>query len=680
MNFRVGAFAVENTLSQQKSNFDNSEDQEVWALLYNRQVEALSGQGHPDVFLGLERFGLTETLPDLARLSQRLFDQVGWRLREVSDQISPRAFVECLRDHALPTTGHVRGRDELVHSRRPDMFHDLFGHIPLLIDADYRAFLAEYAEHALSLDPDAEVAQRLATAFKWMIEYGLMVCGGGLRACGAGLLSSSKELAHALGPDTRRFSSIPPSSLIRRTHRHAPAALLRAASILAPTRRNARHRQRVGCRLGRSMNEALEGLRLEIDALDNAIVRALARRMAVCRAVAEVKQRGDLPVMQPNRLSIVRERAVALGTRYGLSGDYVNKLFANMVAETCRVEEFVMAEMAETSGLPPIFIGGEDRSGTTLVSLILDSHPAFTVGPEFSFTEPPNLGPYLLECCRLLLEDDPRTQGDGVAAADPSLAAGVQFARQALRHGISHEVLMRLVADTMQWTGGDLVEYKARLRLLGAIGYERRRLTGCPGWGMKIQREIMQCTKFLAVWPDARFLHVVRDGRDVAVSHLIGQRGWGPKTVESAATQWSSLVGGAAQVVPAERLFVLRYEDLVANPEPMIRALLTFLELEWDDSVLRHAELEHSLLSEPVCHPSAEAAARPIYADAVGRFRREFTLSDIATFERIAEAELRRYGYIEPTSLGSSLSTTTIRSPTTSHIWWRALPGRCRGW
>ncbi|TDB79925.1 sulfotransferase [Actinomadura sp. KC216] len=388
----------------------------------------------------------------------------------------------------------------------------------------------------------------------------------------------------------------------------------------------------------------LEYYREGIDALDETIVRALARRVAICRDVAEFKARTKTPMMQPQRVGVVKHRAADLGERYGLDRAFVERLYDLVVEMTCRTEDVLIESLASAPPAPPpVFIGGENRSGTTLVSLMLDSHPGMVVGPELDFTDPEDLGPHLLECCRLLLADDPRVRGHGVRTADPAYEAGVQFARQAQRCGVPIAALCGLVETAMRRSGSDLHTYDQRLALLDAIGRTRLAATGKRRWGIKIQREIAHADRFVRRWPGARFVHVVRDGRDVAASQR--SQPWGYRSIGDAAAGWAGLVNAVRDVVPRKDCYELRYEDLVADPEAVLRPLCAFLDEPWDARVLRHADSDHALSANPFEHPSAEAARRPVNDASVGRYRRELSERDIEDFERIAGDALQRLGY-----------------------------------
>jgi len=293
----------------------------------------------------------------------------------------------------------------------------------------------------------------------------------------------------------------------------------------------------------------------------------------------------------------------------------------------------------------PVLIGGDNRSGTTLTSVVLDSHPDLVVGPELDFVEPVNLGPYIVESCDLLLAGDPRVQGPGVETADPDWYFGVQFAKQCHRFGVPFDELRGLVAGVVDELGTDVADFDERCLVIDAVGEHRRRATGMLRWGIKIQRQIHRVDDFARRWPRAQFVHVVRDGRDVAASNLVGGQEWSYKTIPEAAAGWLGVVERPPTVAPADRYLELRYEDLVGDPVTALHRVVDFLGVRWDDALLRHDELPHTLFDNPYAHPSAEPAAEALSAAKVGRHRRDLTPEQIAEFERLAGPELTRLGY-----------------------------------
>lgn len=292
----------------------------------------------------------------------------------------------------------------------------------------------------------------------------------------------------------------------------------------------------------------------------------------------------------------------------------------------------------------PVFIGGDNRSGTTLVAVILDSHPQLVVGPELDFREPDNLGPELLRCIELLEAGDPRVVGPWVQAA-AEFAMPVQLVKQCHRFGVEFRELAQLVRTAIDACKSELVTFEDRVVLIDGVGEHRRARAGALRYGFKIQRDLLAHADYARLWPRARFVHVVRDGRDVAASHLRSDRHLYYSSIHHAAHGWAELMEGTRTLVEQGRVIELRYEALVREPEPTLRRLLAGLELAWDPAVLDHTGVRHDLLEHPYQHPSAAAVSRPISGAAIGRYRRDLSAHELASFEAVAGDWLERMGY-----------------------------------
>jgi hypothetical protein len=192
--------------------------------------------------------------------------------------------------------------------------------------------------------------------------------------------------------------------------------------------------------------------------------------------------------------------------------------------------------------------------------------------------------------------------------------------------------------------GSDLSDFVDRCRLIDRIGEHRRAQTGAARWGFKLQRKIARVDDYSRLWPNAHFVHIVRDGRDVASSHLKSVP-WGYGAIEEAAKGWLEVVGRPHTVADPERYLQIRYEDLTADPESVLRRVTEHIGLPWNDTLLNHDALPHTLFTKPWGHPAAEAAARPLATGRAGRYLTDLTPEQIAEFEAIAGAELQRLGY-----------------------------------
>ncbi|MFA5960634.1 MAG: phenylalanine 4-monooxygenase [Tatlockia sp.] len=178
----------------------SNEEHRVWQLLYDRQINILPGRACPTFIQGLKSLGLSaEKIPQLPELSAKLKALTGWQVSPVKALISAREFFELLSNKYFPAATFIRTEEEIDYVKEPDIFHELFGHCPMLTDPVYAEFVHSYAVKVLSL-PETEWAllQRL---FWFTVEFGLINTAEGLRAYGGGILSSISETAYSVESD-----------------------------------------------------------------------------------------------------------------------------------------------------------------------------------------------------------------------------------------------------------------------------------------------------------------------------------------------------------------------------------------------------------------------------------------------------------------------------------------------
>lgn len=172
-------------------------DQETWKFLYDRQMKFLPDRACKEYMDGTELLKLSpDKIPYLKDLSHVFLKTTGWKVARVPGLIHEQNFFEMLRRSVFPSTDYIRGKDELDYTPAPDLFHDIFGHMPLLTNKSFASFYQKFGEAAMN----ATGANRtkLETLHWFTVEFGLINNPEGRRIYGAGVLSSLKEVQHSL--------------------------------------------------------------------------------------------------------------------------------------------------------------------------------------------------------------------------------------------------------------------------------------------------------------------------------------------------------------------------------------------------------------------------------------------------------------------------------------------------
>jgi hypothetical protein len=279
---------------------------------------------------------------------------------------------------------------------------------------------------------------------------------------------------------------------------------------------------------------------------------------------------------------------------------------------------------------PAPFVVGVGRSGTTLLRLMLDAHPELAIGPETQFV------PELIELAE---------RGASTAELVDAMAA----ARTWNDFGLDAGAVRARAGD------GDLADL---LRAFYSLYAEGR---GKPRWGEKTPAYVRRMEPIGELLAEARFVHLIRDGRDVALSRRARGMGAG-KPMAKTATLWRKRIEGAREAAARlpGRYLELRYEDLVADPEPALRSVCELIELDYEPGMLAYHQGADERLAElgdlaPVDAragrdageriASHSLAARPPSAARSGAWRGEMSAEDAAEFEAAAGDLLRELGY-----------------------------------
>jgi len=174
------------------------EDQGTWQILYDRQMEYLADHASSTYLTGADIIRLNrDAIPDLDVINENLWPLTKWQSKAVPGYIPAKGFFACLSRREFPTTIVLRPRDSIDYLPEPDIFHDIFGHVPLHADSVFGDFLQTYGQAALHTDDDFHT-ERLARLFWFTVEFGLVKEDGRLKVYGSGLISSPGESRHSL--------------------------------------------------------------------------------------------------------------------------------------------------------------------------------------------------------------------------------------------------------------------------------------------------------------------------------------------------------------------------------------------------------------------------------------------------------------------------------------------------
>jgi len=167
-------------------------DHALWRTLYDRQSALLDRYAAPEFIDGLKRLDVRDGIPDFRRASDVLMRATGWSLVAVPGLIPDAEFFAHLAARRFPVTNWLRKPEEMDYLVEPDVFHDFFGHVPLLTHPVFADYLAAYgAKGQQAIERGA--LEPLARLYWYMVEFGLIATADGLRAYGAGMLSSRGE-------------------------------------------------------------------------------------------------------------------------------------------------------------------------------------------------------------------------------------------------------------------------------------------------------------------------------------------------------------------------------------------------------------------------------------------------------------------------------------------------------
>ncbi|WP_306253474.1 phenylalanine 4-monooxygenase [Parvularcula sp. IMCC14364] len=185
------------TVPQKWENYTD-EEHGTWDILYERQVKLLPGYAEQSFIDGLKLLDLGRGgIPKFDQISDELEKLTGWRIVAVPCLVPDDIFFDHLANRRFPAGNFIRQRDQLDYIQEPDVFHDIFGHVPLLANPVFADYMEAYGKGGLrSLNYDC--LKNLAALYWYTVEFGLIKTPDGLRIYGAGIVSSASETRFSL--------------------------------------------------------------------------------------------------------------------------------------------------------------------------------------------------------------------------------------------------------------------------------------------------------------------------------------------------------------------------------------------------------------------------------------------------------------------------------------------------
>lgn len=271
----------------------------------------------------------------------------------------------------------------------------------------------------------------------------------------------------------------------------------------------------------------------------------------------------------------------------------------------------------------PFFIVGFQRSGTTLLRMMLDSHPEVAVP---------------LDVVGLWADYEDRLAEYGDLSSQDDV-------RRLVRDLVAEERIRLWEADLDEPAVLSQLDGARYPDVIAAFYRAYARSRGKSRWGDKDPGNMTRLDRVLAWFPDARILHIIRDGRDACLSQL--RQSFGFDEVLPCAEAWReqvSWVSRIGRILGRERYHELRYEDLVEDPADVLRMVCGFLELDYRDEMLRYHERVEEGVPDSKRHIWT-LIDQPVRRSAAGRWRSEMSRPLRICFEKRAGEVLRRQGY-----------------------------------
>lgn len=196
----------------------SAEENQIWKDLVERQLDIIQGRACDEFMHGLKLLDLPlDRVPQLAEVNDVLQPATGWQVEQVPSLINFDAFFNLLANKKFPVATFIRSRDDFDYLQEPDIFHEIFGHCPLLTNPAFAHFTHTYGK--LGLAANKQDRAYLARLYWFTVEFGLLNSAAGVRIYGGGILSSPGETIYALESDKPERFTMDPLEALRTPYR-----------------------------------------------------------------------------------------------------------------------------------------------------------------------------------------------------------------------------------------------------------------------------------------------------------------------------------------------------------------------------------------------------------------------------------------------------------------------------
>jgi phenylalanine-4-hydroxylase len=184
-----------------------TKDHAIWRSLFERQAKLLPGRACPEYLEGCAKLGVAaDGIPDFQRLSDVLDRATGWRIVAVPGLVPDPVFFQHLAERRIPATNWIRRPEQMDYLQEPDVFHDVMGHVPVLMHPVFADYMQAYGRGGLKA-LRLGALPKLARLYWYTVEFGLILTGEGLRIFGSGIVSSYTETTYCLeSPKPKRIA------------------------------------------------------------------------------------------------------------------------------------------------------------------------------------------------------------------------------------------------------------------------------------------------------------------------------------------------------------------------------------------------------------------------------------------------------------------------------------------